>query len=151
MKIARSTLIVIGLFLVGTLRAENLAIRGETVHTMAGDSIHDGLVLVKDGRITAVGTAASLTVPEGTKVVTAKVVTPGLIDARTVIGLSGLLNQPHDQEQLEKSAPVQPELRAIDAYNGRDPLVDYVRSLGVTTLHTGHAPGALFSGQTMSV
>ena len=43
---------------------------------------------------------------------------------------------------LEKSAPIQPELRAIDAYNGRDRLVDYVRGFGVTTIHTGHGPGA---------
>ncbi len=51
----------------------------------------------------------------------------------------------------EKSAPVQPELRAIDAYNARDPLVAYVRSFGVTTVNTGHAPTALISGQTMIV
>jgi imidazolonepropionase-like amidohydrolase len=68
-----------------------------------------------------------------------------------VVGLSGLLNQPHDQDQLEKSAAIQPELRAVDAYNGRDPLVAYVRSFGVTTLHTGHAPGAAVSGQTLIV
>ena len=66
--------------------------------------------------------------------------------------ISGILNSPkHDQEQLEKSAPIQPELRAIDAYNGRDPLVKWVRDLGVTTLYTGHAPGTLISGQLMVV
>jgi len=46
---------------------------------------------------------------------------------------------------------VQPELRAIDAYNGGDPLVTWVRSLGVTTVNTGHSPGMLVSGQTMVV
>jgi imidazolonepropionase-like amidohydrolase len=40
-------------------------------------------------------------------------------------------------------------LRAIDGYNPLDPLVDWVRGLGVTTIHTGHAPGALVPGQTM--
>lgn len=50
---------------------------------------------------------------------------------------------------MEKSAPIQPELRAIDAYNARDELVDWVRNLGITTIHTGHGPGALISGQTM--
>ena len=81
----------------------------------------------------------------------AAVVTPGLIDAHATVGLSGILNQPHDQDQLEKSASFQPELRAIDAYNARDPLVAWVRSYGVTTVNTGHAPGALSSGQTMIV
>jgi imidazolonepropionase-like amidohydrolase len=46
---------------------------------------------------------------------------------------------------------MQPELRALDAYNPRDPLVAWVRSFGVTTVHTGHAPGAVVSGQTMIV
>ena len=40
-------------------------------------------------------------------------------------------------------------LRAIDAYNAREPLVEWLRSFGVTTVHTGHAPGAVISGQTM--
>lgn len=131
--------------------AENLAVRGGTVYTQAGEPLQDGLVLVQDGKILAVGPAATLKIPEGFRTVQAKVVTPGLVDARTVVGLSGMLNQPHDQEQMEKSAPLQPELRALDAYNSRDPLVDYVRSFGVTTLHTGHAPGSLISGQTMVV
>ncbi len=61
------------------------------------------------------------------------------------------MNQPHDQMQVETSAAVQPELRAIDAYNARDPLVLWLRSHGVTTIHTGHAPAALVSGQTMVV
>jgi imidazolonepropionase-like amidohydrolase len=81
----------------------------------------------------------------------AKVVTPGLIDAHSTVGLSGALNQVHDQDQIEKSAPMQPELRAIDAYNARDPLVAWLRSFGVTTIHTGHGPGTLISGQTMVV
>jgi imidazolonepropionase-like amidohydrolase len=81
----------------------------------------------------------------------AAVVTPGLIDAHTVVGLAGYLNQPHDQDQLETSSAIQPELRAIDAYNAREKLVGHLRSLGVTTVHTGHGPGALISGQTMII
>lgn len=131
--------------------AEDIAVQGETVHTMAGEAIREGVVLIKDGKIQSVGQAAAVKIPAGSRVLKAKVVTPGLIDARTVIGFSGIFNQPHDQEQLERSAPLQPELRAIDAYNGRDPLVDYVRGFGVTTIHTGHGPGALISGQTMIV
>jgi imidazolonepropionase-like amidohydrolase len=137
--------------LAATAFAEDLAVQGETVHTMAGEAIRDGVVLIKDGKIQSIGPAATVKIPAGTRVLRAKVVTPGLIDAHTVVGFSGILNQPHDQEQLEKSAPLQPELRAIDSYNGRDPLVDYIRGFGVTTIHTGHGPGALISGQTMIV
>ena len=85
------------------------------------------------------------------RVVRAKVVTPGLIDAHATVGLSGVNNQPHDQDVIEKSAPFQPELRALDAFNARDPLVAHVRSFGVTTVNTGPAPAALSGGQTVIV
>jgi imidazolonepropionase-like amidohydrolase len=134
-----------------TLRAENLAVFGDTVHTMAGAPLSHGVVLVRDGKIEAVGPAAAVQVPESYRVLRAAVVTPGLIDAHATVGLSGILNQPHDQDQLEKSTAFQPELRALDAYNAKDPLVAWVRSYGVTTVNTGHAPGALSSGQTMIV
>ena len=128
-----------------------IAVRGDTVYTMAGQPIRDGVVLIRDGKIERVGAASQVVIPADYKTLRARFVTPGLIDARSVVGLSGYLNQPHDQMQLELSASVQPELRAIDAYNAREKLVEWVRSFGITTLHTGHAPGALISGQTMIV
>ena len=126
-----------------------VAVRGETVHTMAGAPIADGVVVIRDGKIAAVGPAASTPIPDGLRVLDAKVVTPGLVDGRSTIGISGYLNQPHDQDQIERSDAVQPQLRAIDAYNPREELVGWARSYGVTTIHTGHAPGALVSGQTL--
>jgi imidazolonepropionase-like amidohydrolase len=126
-----------------------IAVRGETVHTMTGPPITNGVILIRDGKVERVGPASQLQPPADYRVLSAKVVTPGLIDAHTVIGLSGYLNQPHDQMQLETSAPMQPELRAIDAYNARERLIEWVRGFGITTIHTGHAPGALISGQTM--
>jgi len=128
-----------------------IAIKGEKVYTMSGAPIDGGVVLVKDGKIEAVGSQSGTAIPSGYQVLEAKVVTPGLIDAHSVVGLAGYLNQDHDQDQLEESSPVQPSLRAIDAYNAREKLVAWVRNYGVTTLHTGHGPGALVSGQTMVV
>ena len=128
-----------------------LAVRGALLHTGSGAPIADGGVLVENGRITQVGPFASLKVPAGVRVLEAAVVTPGLIDAHATAGLTGLLNVPHDQDMLDRSAAVQPELRALDAYNPQDELVAYLRSLGVTTLHTGFAPGPPSSGQTMIV
>ncbi|HYE94905.1 MAG TPA: amidohydrolase family protein, partial [Rubricoccaceae bacterium] len=77
--------------------------------------------------------------------------TPGLVDARTTVGLSGLLNQPHDQDQLDRGNALQPGLRALDAYNAQDELVQWLLGYGVTTVHTGHSPGALAAGQTIVV
>ncbi|MAG55138.1 MAG: amidohydrolase [Planctomycetes bacterium] len=128
-----------------------LAVRGQRVHTVAGPVIEDGVVLIENGKIKAVGRAGEVPIPEGTETLRAKVVTPGFVDAHSVVGLAGHLNQDHDQDQLDRSKAMQPGLRAIDAYNARERLVGWLRSLGVTTLHTGHAPGALISGQTMIV
>lgn len=134
-----------------TALAQQIAVRGDTVFTMAGQPISDGVVLIRNGKIERVGSSRQVNIPSGYQTLRAKVVTPGLIDARTVVGLSGYLNQPHDQMQLELSASIQPELRAIDAYNAREKLVEWLRQYGVTTVQTGHAPGALMSGQTMIV
>lgn len=141
------------LVLIGTVAeaAGPMAVRGETVYTMAGEPITNGVVLVRDGKIKAVGEAANIAIPAGYTVIEAKVVTPGLIDARGTVGLSGILNHEHDQDQIERSGPIQPELRAIDAYNTREELIEWVRSFGVTTVHTGHAPGELITGQTIIV
>lgn len=126
-----------------------IAVRGETVWTMNGDPIKDGVVLIKGGKIEAVGPASQISIPSAYRVLMAKVVTPGLIDAHTVIGLNGYLNQPHDQMALDGSSPIQPELRAIDAYDAEERLIEWVRGFGVTTIHTGHQPSALVSGQTL--
>jgi imidazolonepropionase-like amidohydrolase len=131
-----------------TVRAQ-IAVRGETVWTMAGEAIQNGVILVNNGKIEAVGAASQIKIPNNYRVINAKVVTPGLIDAHSVVGLAGYLNQPHDQMQIEGSSPMQPELRAIDSYNTEEKLVEWIRQFGVTTIHTGHGPGALISGQTM--
>jgi imidazolonepropionase-like amidohydrolase len=128
-----------------------LAIHGDMVHTMAGPPIKDGLVIVAEGKIGRVGAAKDVPVPAGARVLRGRVVTPGLVDAHTVVGLTGYLNQEQDQDQLDRGDPLQPELRAIDSYNPRERLIEWVRGFGVTTIHTGHAPGALVSGQTMVV
>jgi imidazolonepropionase-like amidohydrolase len=143
------TLTVALLGVVSPAFAADLVVRGKTVYTMAGNAIENGVVVVREGKIAAVGKEGAVDVPTDAKELAADVLMPGIIDARTTVGLSGILNYDHDQEQLETSSPMQPELRAIDAYNGRDPLVGWVRGFGVTTVNTGHAPGTLISGQTM--
>jgi len=128
-----------------------IAISGKTVYTMAGEPIRNGIVLVKNGKIEAVGTASEIAIPDSYQVVKANVVIPGLIDAHATAGLTGIYNQSHDQDHRDSSDPIQPELRALDALNIQEALIDYLRGFGITTLHTGHSPGELISGQTMIV
>lgn len=146
-----SVVLFLSIVLVGFSRTASaqIAVRGETVWTMTGEPITNGVVLIANGKIQAVGPESQVSIPANYRVLTAKVITPGLIDAHTVIGLNGYLNQPHDQMALDGGASFQPELRAIDAYNAEEALVEWVRGFGVTTIHTGHQPSALVSGQTM--
>jgi imidazolonepropionase-like amidohydrolase len=124
-------------------------VRADTLYTMTGDGpIVDGAVRIEDSTIAAVGAASEVSTPSGAKVHETTVATPGLIDPRGTVGVSGLYNVPADQDQLDTSEPLQPALRAIDAYNPREQLVEFVRDLGITTVHAGHAPGALISGET---
>ncbi|MFN2333925.1 MAG: amidohydrolase family protein [Wenzhouxiangellaceae bacterium] len=128
---------------------QDLAVRAGMLHTGAGESIENGVVIIEDGIIRAVGPADELTIPDGYSTIEAAVATPGLVDGRSTVGFSGAMNQPHDQDQLERSAAIQPELRAIDAYNPRERLVEWLREYGVTTVHSGHGPGEIISGQTL--
>lgn len=136
--------------------AAQVVVRADLLHTVSGAPIENAVVIAgADGTIEWVGPADEASLPDGVEVLEAAVVTPGLVDAHSVVGLSGALNSNvgavRDQDQLDTSAPIQPELRAVDAYDATEMLVEWVRLHGVTTLHTGHGPGALISGQTMIV
>ncbi len=131
--------------------AQSLVVYADTLYTMAGPAIVDGAVVIRDGKIVSAGSARGVRVPAGAREIRGVVVTPGLVDVRSTVGLSGILNQPQDQDALDMGGPLQPSLRAMDAYNARDELVEWLLALGITTAHTGHSPGALAAGQTTIV
>ncbi len=148
-RLAALPLLLVALVACGVAAAQDIVVKADRLYPVSGPAIDNGVVVIRDGRISRVGPAASVRIPAGIEVIEAAVVTPGLVDAHTVVGLAGYLNQDHDQDQLETSEAIQPELRAIDAYNAREALVEWLRSFGVTTIHTGHGPGEIISGQTM--
>ena len=132
------------------LAQAQLAVRGATVHTMAGAPIKTALCSSATAKLNGrAGLAGG--VPAGYRELRAQVVTPGLIDAHTVVGLAATSTSRTTRTRSRRSSPIQPELRAVDAYNPRERLVEWVREHGVTTVHTGHGPGVLVSGQTMVV
>jgi len=126
-----------------------LVIQAKKIFTATGQTIENGTVVCVDGKITAIGKSSDIAVPENATILKSEFAMPGMVDVRTCAGLSGILNVDHDSDHLEASSPIQPELRALDAYNPKEELVEYLRSFGVTTIHTGHAPGELISGQTL--
>ena len=131
--------------------AETIFVFGEEIHPVTRPVIRNGVVVVENGTIQGVGPASMVDGREADRVIQASVVVPGFVDARATVGLTGQFNHEHDQDHLDTSEAMQPELRAIDAYNWKERLVEWVRGFGVTTVHTGHSPGELISGQTCIV
>ena len=71
------------------LPSGDFALSGCRVVTAVGDEIADGVVVVKDGKITAVGKSADVKIGRGIRVVKAsgKVVTPAFVHVATRLGL----------------------------------------------------------------
>ena len=105
-----------------------LAIKAGKIFPVAAPPIENGIILVQQGKITAVG--QDIEIPEGAQIIDAsdRVVIPGLIDAMTTINEAG-----RDDE-----ASVTPDIQALDSF---DYFGTYRRMLagGVTAVHI--APG----------
>ena len=128
---------------------KKLAVLAGRIHTVGKGIIEDGIILVEDGKITRVGTRKEIPIPNGFPVVTAAVVTPGLIDAHSVVGLSGALNfKKGDQDQDETSDPNQADLRVLDSFNPHEPLLQFIREQGVTIVHAMPGRANVIAGQT---
>ena len=146
----RSAAIVASLALLVMVRGqpspagETLAFIGATVVPVSSAEIAAGTVIVKDGRIVAVGPAATTPVPNDAERidVTGKVILPGLVDTHSHIG---------GGSGGDSSAPVQPDVRILDSINPRDPGFRKARAGGLTTLNIMPGSGLLVSGQTVYV
>src|SRR5205823_7168790 len=128
---------------------KRLAVYAGRIHTVGKGTITDGVVLVEDGKVTHVGPRNGFQLPADTPVLTAAVVTPGLIDTQTVVGVSGMLNmQKADQDQDENSDPNQADCRVLDSFNPGEPLLEFVREHGVTVIHATPGRSNVIAGQT---
>ncbi|MFT4626037.1 MAG: imidazolonepropionase-like amidohydrolase [Myxococcota bacterium] len=136
-------------WLMATAVAAPLVLKAAEVRPVSGPPIANGVVVVEDGRIVAVGRADAVTVPAGARVFEGAVLTPGFIDTLTTAGLTGPLNHPPDQDHAERNRPVSPGLRALDGYNGTDAMLGWIRGFGVTTVHSGPSPGTPVGGRTL--
>jgi imidazolonepropionase-like amidohydrolase len=128
---------------------KKIAVLAGRIHTVSGAAIENGIILVEDGKIKAVGTTKEIGLPKGYAVMSASVVTPGLIDAHSVVGLSGALNfKKADQDQDEMSDPNQADLRVLDSFNPQEPLLQFIREHGVTVVHAMPGRANVIAGQT---
>jgi imidazolonepropionase-like amidohydrolase len=129
--------------------AQTIAITGGTVQTAVGEErIENGTVVIRDGRITAVGRGVA--VPAGAKVIDAsgKYVTPGLIAGMSTLGIVevGGVNQTDDASA--RASPFSAALDVAAAINPVSPPIAIDRLGGVTRAVIGPELGAsVFAGQ----
>src|SRR5205823_3196855 len=118
------------------------------IHTAVGPPIERGAIFIEDGVITGVHKEGEYLITADAAIVTAAEVTPGLIDAFGMAGLSGAWNIPADQDQDELSDPNQADLRVLDGFNPREPLLEFLQANGVTVVHTTPGRQNVIAGQS---
>ncbi|HBE69695.1 MAG TPA: hypothetical protein DDW52_16235 [Planctomycetaceae bacterium] len=118
------------------LAAETVLVKAETVHTVDGDVLSPGQVLIKDGKIAAV--AGEITDAGDAKVIEVAALMPGIVNASSRAGLRG--------GGAEVSREVTPEFNTARAIDWRAREFAEARDQGVTTLQILPETQSVFSG-----
>ena len=125
--------------------SRDVAIVGGKVLTMAGPVLENGTVLIRNGKIAAIGT--DVEIPPGIEVIDAKglTVTPGLINAGTTVGLAeiGAVSATRDERELQD---INSSVKAAVAIHPHSEMIPVTRANGVTTVVSAPT-GGLISGQ----
>jgi imidazolonepropionase-like amidohydrolase len=125
-----------------------VALRGGKLLTVSHGVIENGVVVMQNDRITAVG-PASTPIPAGAKVidVTGMTVYPGLIDAETHLGLTEVAADRMTDDMLEPSDEIMPHMHVADAFHAETALIPVARINGITNAVVAPAAGDTLPGQ----
>ena len=128
--------------------AKDVVIRNGTIMTATHGTIQHGSVLVRNGKIAAVG--ASVEVPAGATVIDAsgKFVTPGIIDSHSHMALGG--NTDNDDIN-EATSPVTPHMMMEDAFDYTDKTIYRALAGGVTSALLLHGSANMIGGQAVVI
>jgi imidazolonepropionase-like amidohydrolase len=128
------------------------AITGGRVVPVEGEPIVDGVVLVEDGRIAAVG-GPDLAVPDGARPVdaTGRWVLPGFIDAHTHVGVHEEGEGWAGSDVNELTGPNMAHVRAIDAINPADLGFRDAIAGGVLAVNVNPGSGNPIGGQAVAL
>jgi len=119
-----------------------LVFSGARIITVDGPPIDRGALKIHRGKIVAIGSIEDMDLDPGVALVdlSGKTMVPGLVDSHSHIGsVSG----------GDRSGPIQPEVRALDAINPRDAGIQKAQAGGITTVNVMPGSGHLLSGQTI--
>lgn len=136
--------------MIALLLAQTIAITGGTVYPVSGPKLTDATVLVRDGRIAAVGT--NVTIPaDATRIdATGKWVTPGLIDGAGQLGLVEISAVPATREASVQGDTIAAAFNVAEGINPASTLIPVTRIEGITTA-LASPTGNLVSGQAVLI
>ena len=122
------------------------AIRNARIVTVSGPDIENGTVVIRDGKIEAVG--ANVSVPAGAQTIDGRglSVYPGMIDAGTNMGLVEVPQGANGTVDLSEVGELNPNAKAIIAVNPHSAHIGVTRVEGITNTLTAPT-GGLISGQ----
>lgn len=134
------------------LPRENMAIVGGTVFDGAGRRFENGVVVITDGRVVAVGDA-STAIPAGHRSVDARgrFVTPGIIDTHSHLGVYPSPGVQGMSDGNEATSPNTAQVWAEHSLWPQDPGFNAARAGGVTTLQILPGSANLFGGRGVTV
>jgi imidazolonepropionase-like amidohydrolase len=114
--------------------SETTLIRGATILTATGPRIENGSILLRDGKVEAVG--ASIEAPAAARVIdaTGKWVTPGIIDVHSHLGVYPSPEVDAHSDGNEMTDPVTADVRAEHSIWPQDPQFPLARAGGVTSM-----------------
>jgi len=125
-----------------------VVIRHATIMTATGQEIANGSLLMKDGKIVAIGT--SVDAPAGAVVVdgTGKYVTPGLIDDHSHLGVYAAPGTDAESDGNEATNPVTAEVWAEHSFWPQDPQIPLAIAGGITTIQALPGSANLIGGRS---
>ncbi|HEX7118703.1 MAG TPA: amidohydrolase family protein [Longimicrobiales bacterium] len=136
----------------GAAPAQTVAITNARVHTMAGPVLERGTVVLRDGRIAAVG--ADVAIPAGARVIdaTGKVVTPGFLDSATQLGLIEVGAVDGTRDMRVENDHITAAFNPADGLNPQSSPIAVTRVEGITRAVVAPSPGAsLIAGQAVLI
>ena len=124
------------------VQAETIAFTGASLMPVAEPPIENGVLVIRDGKIMAVGRSGSVRVPRDARNVELEggVILPGLVDSHSHIG---------EVAGGDGSAPIHPDARVLDSIDIRDAGFMRARAGGITSVNLMAGSGHLMSGQTI--
>jgi len=128
-----------------TAAAQDLALRGGTLLTITNGTIENGTIVIRNGKIAAIG--RDVQIPAGVRVidVAGKFVMPGIIDSHVHYALPGM------SDVNEMTDPVTPQIWMKDVLTPSDDSIRKVLAGGVTTVKTMHGSANVIGGVNVTI